>query len=206
LTIFLALTTDKSNGADLCNTSDTLLHHLRTRCLPFIEEIPYKTVSNFKGFEDTETYFEGPKSSKRDKRIVGFKIDKEVFNHYTKNYHLLVRESTGIYKFDIVIDWNSNNSFISVTTPNLFVKPQYSKKIFFRIVKTDDYGNQAVLIVNHAKISMLISKSWAECRDVECVKRFKEWNNRKSKCKTNDHLLEIYYENCPRKFTRVQYT
>ena len=158
--------------------------------------MPSKTLSDFRGFSDTEFFFESPQSSNNE-RILGFKIDKEIFNHYTKKYQFIIKESNKIHTFDIVIDWDSTNRFVSITTLQLFTQTQYSKKIYFRIVKTDAHGNQHVLIVNNAKISMLVSKTFATCRDNECLKRFKEWDNSKSKCLTNDDLFQqLYYTNC----------
>ena len=184
-------------STQLCNATDTLHHYLNKNCSSFMREISYKIVSNFKGFDDTETYFEDVQSSNLQ-RILGFKIDKEIFNHHTKNYQFLIKESKQIYKFDIVIDWNSNDSFVPVTTPELFAKQKYGKKIFFRVIKTDVYGNQAVLVVNNANIYMVLSNGFTECKSKECIKRFKDWNNTKSKCRANDdYLRQLYFTNCP---------
>ena len=172
-----------------------MYNFLKSNCSSFIKEVPYKVTSNFRGFDDTETYFESESPASK-LRILGFNIDKEIFNHYTKKYKFIIKESNKIHTFDIVIDWDSTDRFDSIKTSELFNKTQYSKKIYFRIVKTDAYGNQHVLIVNDAKIYMLVSKDRKGCEILECVETYEEWRILKSKskgnsCNTDYH--DLYY-------------
>jgi hypothetical protein len=175
--------------------------------------VNHRNDKEYEGFQDIVTYFRIPGNLK-DVMVLGFHIPGGITTGARKNsskYLFMVKDynSNRTYEYELRKQPSEKNfAYYHLSAPTLSYIRRNLSDVYFRILVHDfQLKEKSVLILNRVKISMVVSKNWSNCQNLDCVKMYKNWRDtlqapNKTHCNIPDvNFFQIYYKKCTSKYT-----
>jgi len=132
-------------------------------------------------------------------RILGITLSSLLFTNKKGKYEIVVTHQETFQKFVLTFQVENTKSNIQIPAYQINVNSDnfvYLVELSFVGIE----GNRVPVVIKHKTLTMHLSTSWSFCRNLECLNKFRKWNDtlaaiNDDRYKDKD-FLQVYYGRC----------